>query len=95
MHTALVGGLYSAYSCGRQELMGLITVYYVLFIFCKTTLVGGLYILEPLRDGGGAADARAEGRRSIAGRQERRAAAMEKVRRRWRRVHARARLCAA
>jgi hypothetical protein len=54
---------------------------------------GGLYRLQLLRDGGGTADARAEGRRSIAGRQERRAAALEKVRRRWRRVHVR--LCTA
>jgi hypothetical protein len=67
----------------------------MLFIFCKTVLEGGLYRLQLPRDGGGAADARAEGRRSTAGQQERRAAAMEKVRRRWRRVHARARLCAA
>ncbi|PWZ32690.1 hypothetical protein Zm00014a_004334 [Zea mays] len=36
----------------------------------------GLYRLQPPRDGGGAADAQAEGRRSTAGRQERRA--MEK-----------------
>jgi hypothetical protein len=54
---------------------------------------GGLYRLQPPRDGGSAADARAEGHGSTIGRQERRA--LEKVGRRWRRVHARARLCAA
>jgi hypothetical protein len=42
---------------------------------------GGLYRLQLPRDGGGAADARATGR------QERRAAALEKARRRWRRAH--------
>jgi hypothetical protein len=60
-------------------------IYYMLFIFCKTALEGGLYRLQSPRDGGGAADARAEGRRSTARRQESRAAAMEKVWRRWRR----------
>jgi hypothetical protein len=69
-------------------------IYYMLFIFCKTTLEEGLYKLQPSRDGTGATDARAEGRWSTAGWQERRAAVMEKVWRRWRRVHARARLCA-
>jgi hypothetical protein len=54
---------------------------------------GGLYRLHLLRDGGGATDARGEGRRSTAERQERRVALMEKVWRRWRRVHAR--LCTA
>jgi hypothetical protein len=69
-------------------------IYYMLFIFCKTALEGGgLYRLQPPRDGGSAADARAEGHGSTIGRQERRA--LEKVGRRWRRVHARARLCAA
>jgi hypothetical protein len=43
-------------------------IYYMLFIFCKTAL----------RDGGGIADARAEGRRSTTGRQERRTTSMEK-----------------
>ena len=51
----------------------------MLFIFCKTALEGGLYRLQPPRDGGGAADARVEGHRSTAGRQKRRAAEMEKV----------------
>jgi hypothetical protein len=60
-------------------------IYYMLFIFCKTAP----------RDGGGTTDARAEGRWSTAGQQERRAATLEKVRRRWRRVHVRARLCVA
>jgi hypothetical protein len=38
----------------------------MLFIFCKTALEGGLYRLQPPRDGGGAADARVEGRQSTA-----------------------------
>jgi hypothetical protein len=41
---------------------------------------GGLYRLQPLRDGGGIVAARAEGRQSTTGRQERRASAMEKER---------------
>jgi hypothetical protein len=45
-------------------------IYYMLFIFCKTALEGGgLYRLQPPRDGGGAADARVEGCRSTTGRQ--------------------------
>jgi hypothetical protein len=40
----------------------------MLFIFCKTALEGGLYRLQSPRDGRGAADARAEGFRSTAGR---------------------------
>jgi hypothetical protein len=52
----------------RVEIVLHTYIYYMLFIFCKTAP----------RDGGGTTDARAEGRRSTAGRQERRAATLEK-----------------